>query len=99
MALSVSPSLWSHVHRWKPSPNSVTVSFLTPAQLAKKYPVSRSTLYSACQDGLLPHYRVPAKRGKRGKYLIKESDFLAWLEENRHEGAAADDDGELTFLR
>jgi excisionase family DNA binding protein len=58
---------------------------MTPAGLAKKYPVSRSTLYSACQEGLLPHYRLPAKKGKRGKYLIKESDFLAWLESNRHE--------------
>jgi hypothetical protein len=65
---------------------------LTPAQLAKHYPVSRSSIYSACQDGLLAHYRLPAKKRRRGKYLIKESDFLAWLESNRHEagpGAAS----------
>ncbi len=61
---------------------------LTPAQLAKKYPVSRSTLYSACADGLLAHYRLPAKKKSRGKYLIKLSDFLAWLEANRHEAGA-----------
>ena len=61
------------------------MNLLTPAQLADKYPVSRSMIYSACQEGLLPHYRVPAKRGARGKYLIAESDFLAWLESNRHE--------------
>lgn len=60
---------------------------LTPAQYAKKYPVSRSTIYSACQDGLLAHYRVPAKRGKKGKYLIAESDFVAWLESNRREAS------------
>jgi hypothetical protein len=58
---------------------------LTPAQLAGKYPVSRSTIYSACQEGLLAHYRLPAKKGARGKYLVKETDFLAWLESNRHE--------------
>ena len=61
---------------------------LTPVQLAKKFPVSRSSIYSACQDGLLSHYRVPAKRGKKGKYLIKLADFEAWLESNRHEAGA-----------
>lgn len=66
-------------------------TYLTPLQISKKYPVSRSTLYEACQDGL-PHYRVPARRGKRGKYLIKESDFLLWLESFRREGAYPDDD-------
>lgn len=60
----------------------------TPAQLAATYPVSRSGLYAACVDGLLPHYRIPSKSGKRGKYLISEADFLAWLESNRHEGGA-----------
>lgn len=72
--------------------------FLTPAQLAKDYPVSKSTLYSAMKDGLLPFYRIPSKRGARGKYLVKLSDFLSWLESNRHEGGATED-GELTFLR
>ena len=76
-----------------------TGGFLTPSQLVTKYPVSRSTIYSACQDGLLAFYRIPAKRGKRGKYLIKECDFLAWLEENRHEAGDAGDDGELTHIR
>jgi len=57
----------------------------TPAQLSEKYPVSRSSLYGACADGLLPHYRIPSKKGSRGKFLISEADFLAWLEANRHE--------------
>jgi excisionase family DNA binding protein len=61
----------------------------TPAQLAKEYPVSKSTIYSACQDGLLPHYRVPSRKGVRGKYLIKLADFLAWLESNRKAGGAS----------
>ncbi|WP_439621948.1 helix-turn-helix domain-containing protein [Gemmata sp.] len=56
-----------------------------PAWYAEHYPVSLSTLYSACQDGLLAHYRIPAKKGKRGKYLIKLSDFITWLESYRHE--------------
>jgi len=34
---------------------------------------------------LLPHYRIPSKKGSRGKFLISEADFLAWLEANRHE--------------
>jgi len=59
---------------------------MTPAQLAEKYPVSRSSLYAACADGLLPHYRVPSRKGSRGKCLIREADFLAWLESNRCEG-------------
>ena len=74
-------------------------SFLTPAQLAKKYPISRSTIYSVCQDGLLPHYRIPAKRGSRGKYIVKESEFLAWLEANRQESRDLADDGELLHIR
>ncbi|MBA4190654.1 MAG: hypothetical protein C0467_21930 [Planctomycetaceae bacterium] len=57
----------------------------TPAQLSKKYPVSRSSLYGACADRLLPHYRIPSKKGKRGKCLISEADFIAWMNANRHE--------------
>jgi excisionase family DNA binding protein len=58
---------------------------LTIAQVAMKYPVSKSLLYSACQEGLLPHYRVAGKKGCRGKYLLKEEDVLAWLESQRHD--------------
>jgi excisionase family DNA binding protein len=65
------------------------MNLLTPAQLAKKYPISRSTIYSACQGGLLPFYRVPARNGAKGKYLIDEADFLAWLARNRHEAGAS----------
>jgi excisionase family DNA binding protein len=64
------------------------MTFLTPAQIAQNYPVSRSALYAACRDGLLPYYRLPSRRGARGKYLIREADFLAWLERHRHGGEA-----------
>jgi len=60
-----------------------------PAYYAENYPLSRSLLYSAMKDGLLPFFRVPSKRGARGKYLIKEADFLAWLQGNRHETEAS----------
>jgi len=72
--------------------------FVTPKQLSKLYPVSLSTIYEACKSGL-PHYRIPAKKGRRGKYLIRLSDWVAWMESHRHEGPEAEDEGELTFLR
>lgn len=64
------------------------MNLMTPIQLADLYPISRSTIYSACQDGLLPHYRVPARKGTRGKVLIAEADFLTWLAGHRHEAGA-----------
>lgn len=71
--------------------------FWTPAALAKEYPVSKSLIYAACKSGLLVHYRVPSGRGKKGKYLIAEKDFLCWLESCRVEGKEIDE-GELKFL-
>ncbi len=71
---------------------------MTPAQLADKYPVvSRSLIYAACQDRELRHYRLPARKGSRGKYAIREQDFVAWLEAHRVEEVA--DGGELKYLR
>lgn len=57
-----------------------TPEMLSPAGIDAKYSISRSTVYAACRAGMLPHYRVPAKKGARGKYLVKEVDLLAWLE-------------------
>lgn len=75
------------------------MNILTPAQLVKKYPVvSRSLIYAACLSGTLPHYRLTAKQGRRGKYAIKEDDFLAWLETNRRESGTVKDDEQLTYL-
>lgn len=67
------------------------MTLMTIAALAAKYPVSKSTLYAACRDGMIPHYRVPSRKrdGKArsaGKYLIDEADFLNWLRGNRVEG-------------
>jgi excisionase family DNA binding protein len=62
---------------------------LTIAQVAMKYPVSKSLLYSACQEGLLPHYRVAGKKGCRGKYLLKEEDVVAWIEAQWHDDGAS----------
>ena len=65
---------------------------LTPAQAANKYPfIARSTLYSALQAGLLPHYRLPSRNGARGKLLVAEADLLAWVEANRHEATGRSD--------
>lgn len=69
-----------------------------PAHYAENWPVSRSTLYGAMKDGLLPFYRLPSRRGRKGKYLIKMADFLAWLESNRHEGGT-DEEGPLAIIR
>jgi Helix-turn-helix domain len=77
----------------------LTMKFLTPADIAGNYPVSRSALYAACRDGLLPYYRVPSRKGARGKYLIKEEDLLAWLESLRIEGCGPEDDGPLEHIR
>lgn len=69
---------------------AVAADFLTPAEIVKRHPwVSRSTLYGAMKAGFLPHYRVPSKRGARGKYLLKESEFLAWVESTRQVAAGA----------
>ena len=53
---------------------------LSPARVAAKYAVSRSTVYAACRTGALTHYRVSARPGARGKYLVKEDDVVAWLD-------------------
>jgi hypothetical protein len=62
---------------------------LTPRVVEKRYSVSRSTLYAACRTGQLPHYRVPARKGGRGKYLFRPADVLSWLDALRVDGAVA----------
>lgn len=62
---------------------------LTPRVVEKRYSVSRSTLYAACRTGQLPHYRVPARKGGRGKYLFRPTDVLNWLDALRVDGAVA----------
>lgn len=68
-------------------PTAVTTAtgpvMLSPARITAKYAVSRSTVYAACRSGQLPHYRVPTRKGSRGKYLFREEDVAAWLESLR----------------
>ena len=64
-------------------------SMLSTAEVAARFSVSRSTVYAACRSGLLTHYRVPSKKGVRGKYLVKEADLLAWLETLKRAGEPA----------
>jgi hypothetical protein len=65
------------------------LDMLTPRVVEKRYSVSRSTLYAACRTGQLPHYRVPARKGGRGKYLFRPADVLNWLDALRVDGAVA----------
>lgn len=64
-------------------------AMLSPAKISTEYLISRSTVYAACRSGMLPHYRVPAKKGARGKYLVKEVDLLAWLETLKSAGESS----------
>jgi hypothetical protein len=62
------------------SAREVTPVMMAPGDITAKYAISRSAVYAACQSGLLAHYRVPARRGAKGKYLVREADLVAWLE-------------------
>jgi Helix-turn-helix domain len=55
---------------------------LTPAECSEALQgrVSRSTIYAACQDKFLKHYRVKASPRARGKLLVRRSDLMAWFE-------------------
>lgn len=57
-----------------------TPEMLSPSMIAIRFGISRSTVYIASRAGQLPHYRVPARKGARGKYLFREADVIAWLE-------------------
>ncbi len=61
---------------------------ISPAKISTEYSISRSTVYAACRSGMLPHYRVPARKEAKGKYLVKEVDLLAWLETLKSAGEA-----------
>lgn len=58
---------------------------LTVKAAAAKAAVSEALVYSWCQQGRLPHYRVGAK-GKRGKILIEPADLEALKATCRVEG-------------
>jgi len=57
---------------------------LTPKQAAARIGVSDSLIYEWCAAGLLPHYRF-GKPGRRGKILIEDKEFDAFLAACRQE--------------
>jgi excisionase family DNA binding protein len=61
-----------------------THPMLTPKQAAARIGVSDSLIYEWCSSGLLPHYRF-GRRGRRGKILIDEAEFDAFLASCRQE--------------
>ena len=57
---------------------------LTPKEAAGRIGVSDSLIYEWCATGLLPHYRF-GKPGRRGKILIDDTEFNAFLASCRQE--------------
>jgi excisionase family DNA binding protein len=58
---------------------------LTPKQAAERLGVSDSLIYEWCAEGVLPHYRF-GRKGRRGRILIDETEFAAFLASCRQEG-------------
>lgn len=52
---------------------------LTPKEVAARFRLSRETVYDACRNSLLRHYRLQSDPGRRGKLLIREADVRDWL--------------------
>lgn len=57
----------------------------TVKQLAALAGVSASLIYGWCETGQLPHVRLGAA-GRRGKIMIAEADWVAFLAARRVEG-------------
>ena len=70
---------------------------LTPADCAERACVSLSLIYSVIKQGRLKAYRIGC-RG-RGKYLVGEADFEAWLASCKLEDLPQEEDGDLKFLK
>ena len=58
---------------------------LTPKQAARRLGVSDSLIYEWCAEGVLTHYRF-GRKGRRGRILIDETEFEAFLAGCRQEG-------------
>lgn len=69
----------------------------TPKQIAEAEGISQSTVYALVKQGRLEAYRIGA-RG-RGRILIDDSAWLAFVATCKSAGIAAEDDGELIFLK
>ncbi len=57
---------------------------LTVQQAAEQISVSESLVYEWCAEGVLPHYRF-GRKGRRGRILIDETEFAAFLAGCRQE--------------
>jgi excisionase family DNA binding protein len=67
------------------------MKLLTPKEAAAQAKVSKSLIYTWCDERRLPHIRA-GKLGKRGRILIKEDDldtFMQGLKVERHPLLAA----------
>lgn len=67
------------------------MKLLTPKEAAERAKVSKSLIYTWCDERRLPHIRA-GKLGKRGRILIKEDDldaFMRGLQVERHPLLAA----------
>ena len=58
---------------------------LTPKQAAARIGVSDSLIYEWCAEGVLACYRF-GRKGKRGRILIDETEFEAFLASCRQKG-------------
>ena len=58
-------------------------TFLTVREAITVLPIGRSTLYALIESGQLPHYRVSAAGGGRGRILVALSDLHAFIERAR----------------
>jgi excisionase family DNA binding protein len=58
--------------------------FLTAAEAAEQTGMSVSSIYEACKNRRLAHYKMSG-RGRRGKVLIRPADLQAFIESQRVE--------------
>jgi excisionase family DNA binding protein len=57
---------------------------LTVKEAAQRLGISESLVYEWCAEGVLPHYRF-GRNGRRGRILIDETEFAAFLAGCRQE--------------
>jgi excisionase family DNA binding protein len=76
---------------------------LTVPQALRLLPIGRSTLHALVESGQLPHYRVSAAGGGRGRILIDRRDLEAFVAKSRQAATRApvrvDVDGVLARVR
>ena len=70
---------------------------LNVKQAARRACVSESLIYAWCASGSLKHYRL-GREGKRGKILIEEEDFAAFLQAMKVCEGPQEDEGDLKWL-